>query len=88
MIEKMGENYSFNKLNRIIQRKKVTLTDFELTLIPVNIENSHWLVLALDFRNKVLFVIDSLGGSGTAASLYLRTMLPFITDYEAFLGIQ
>lgn len=42
--------------------KKVDLLSKELLLVPVNVGNEHWVLLAADLKRKRISCYDSLGG--------------------------
>ena len=50
MIEDMQRrnDYSFNKLARIVNRKKVNLKDFNYLVFPINQKHYHWFLIAVD----------------------------------------
>ena len=85
MLENMKSNLSYNydKLTRILKKQHLTsLSAFELTLIPVNIRHSHWLLLAVDPKLTRVSVLDSLGPASQAeCEVYIQTLKPFLRDH-------
>lgn len=47
-------------------------------IVPVNINNTHWAILIVDFAQRVIRYLDSLGASG---SKYMDAMLDYFGDY-------
>jgi Ulp1 family protease len=50
MIEGMDERgeYSYEKLARIVSRKKANLRDYRYLLFPINLKHFHWFLIAFD----------------------------------------
>jgi len=53
-------DYSFAKCERILKRKKVNLSDYTWTVIPVNVRGSHWYLAAYHKDTQKLVIIDSM----------------------------
>lgn len=85
MLENMqaNQNYNYSKLERIIKKLKIqNLSAFKLTLIPVNIRHSHWLLIAIDPSQALIQVLDSMGPASTDECLrYLQVLHPFLIDH-------
>lgn len=65
MIEDMikREDYSYQKLARILSRKKVNLRDYKMIAFPINLKNFHWFVVVFDVTKETFYMIDSMQGS-------------------------
>ena len=63
MLEDMRsrDKYDFNKLNRIVSKKKVKLRECTNVLVPINIKNYHWLLLNCNLVENTFYVLDSMG---------------------------
>lgn len=59
-----GGNYNYKNVKRWTKKKKLDIFDLDLFLFPVNLNNTHWCIGVLDFRNRQIQYYDSLGGSG------------------------
>lgn len=85
MLENMSLNkdYKYEKLSRVLKKQKITsLSNFPLTLIPVNIRHTHWLLLVLDPKLRQISVLDSMGpASSYECETYLQTLEPFLRDH-------
>lgn len=55
----------FNTLYNSVTGKKGklvgSLADLDMLLIPVNQNNSHWLMVVLDLRQRHVFIVNSMG---------------------------
>ena len=84
MVEGMFErkDYSYTKLKRMLSKKGILISDYDLILIPVNITHSHWLFLSLNYKYHTVHVYDSLKpSSNTVVELrYLSVLEKFLTD--------
>ena len=51
--------------------------------VPINISNTHWLFLGVDFNEKVIEIYDSIGGSPNHRNnKYMWAMWRFLYDLE------
>ncbi len=48
----LNKDYNYQKLERCLKRQKVSLKDYKLILVPINIEKCHWVLLTVDLPNK------------------------------------
>lgn len=53
-------------------------TGLKRMIVPINIQNTHWSMLVVDFKNKIIRYYDSLGSDG---SRYLQAMREYLRDY-------
>ncbi|KAF7459003.1 Ulp1 protease family, C-terminal catalytic domain-containing protein [Cryptosporidium felis] len=58
-----GSGYCYKNVSRWTQRKKIDLFDYDLILIPININNVHWTLGAVNLKLGYIQYFDSLGGS-------------------------
>ena len=81
MLEDMRHTgtYNFNKLHRIIKKKKVSLRKVKNFLIPINIKHSHWLLLNCHISTSTFYLIDSLGSRDCEP--YVDLISQFLEDY-------
>ncbi|KAH8582918.1 ULP1 like chllamydin domain containing protease [Cryptosporidium sp. chipmunk genotype I] len=55
--------YCYKNVSRWTQRKKIDLFDYDIVLLPINVNNVHWTLGVVNFRLGYIQYIDSLGGS-------------------------
>ena len=73
--------YNFTKLARIVNKQKVNLRYMRQVFIPINLRDSHWLLMYLDMEASTFFVLDSMSTGLAAAEGYVRVVSQFLQDY-------
>ncbi|KAJ1608317.1 ULP1 like chllamydin domain-containing protease [Cryptosporidium canis] len=58
-----GTGYCYRNVSRWTQRKKIDLFDYDLVLLPINVNNVHWTLGMVDLKLGNIQYFDSLGGS-------------------------
>ena len=66
--------YNFRKLRRIVDKQKVNLRTLKTILIPINLTDSHWLLMSLDLVDNVFYVIDSMGSTKQSAEHHVNVI--------------
>ena len=79
-MKRLGQ-YNFRKLQRIVDKQKVNLRTLKTILIPINLTDSHWLLMSLDLTENVFYVIDSMGSSRQSAEQHVNVVKQFLQDY-------
>jgi len=71
--EKCGENgYDYSGVRRWLKKSKFGIKDLDLIMCPVNLDNIHWVLAAIDVRAKEFLYLDSMGGSNSNVLEILR----------------
>lgn len=73
--------YNFRKLQRIVEKQKVNLRTLKTILIPINLTDSHWLLMSLDLTENIFYIIDSMGSSKQSAEHYVNVVRQFLQEY-------
>lgn len=61
--DQSGETgYCYRNVSRWTQRKKIDLFDYDLVLLPINVNNVHWTLGVVNLRLGYVQYLDSLGG--------------------------
>jgi Ulp1 family protease len=68
-------------LQRIVDRKKVSLRKFRNILIPINVQNSHWLLLNLNMERHSFDLLDSMSTSKDSTMAHAGLARQFLQDY-------
>ena len=50
--------------------------------VPVNISNTHWIFLRVDFDSKAIELYDSMGGPNPRNKQYLLALRQYLYDEE------
>lgn len=58
--ERATNQYNFKKLLKIVTKKNVNLRRCTNIVFPINIEKSHWLLIAMNMPTSTFYIIDSL----------------------------
>ena len=64
--------YNFGKLARIVNKQKVKLRNMRQIFIPINLKDSHWLLMYLDMELSTFYVLDSMSTGLAAAEGHVR----------------
>ena len=59
--------YNYRKLERIVNKQKVKLRNVHKVFIPINVKDSHWLLMYLDMDESTFYLIDSMSTSMSTA---------------------
>ncbi|KAK9172665.1 ULP1 like chllamydin domain containing protease [Cryptosporidium meleagridis] len=54
--------YCYKNVSRWTQRKKIDLFNYDIVLLPINVNNVHWTLGVVNFKLGYIQYIDSLGG--------------------------
>lgn len=54
--------YDYNGVRRWLKKTGRNLKDLDLILVPINLSNFHWVVAAIDLRNRAFIYMDSMFG--------------------------
>jgi hypothetical protein len=61
---KLTENgYSHKAVSRWTEMRKINLFDCEKVFIPINIKESHWLMIVVELTLREIYAFDSLGST-------------------------
>ena len=79
MTSLLREGYCYKYVRRWTKRAKVDVfaPDFRMVVMPVNINNTHWVLCIVDFVKKEVIFIDSMAGSGT---VHREALLRWVRD--------
>ncbi|OII75446.1 ULP1 like chllamydin domain-containing protease [Cryptosporidium ubiquitum] len=83
-----GENgYCYKNVSRWTQRKKIDLFEYDLVLLPINVNNVHWTLGVVNFKLGYIQYIDSLGGKfqdhlgcRKMSAIFFQNMSRYIQD--------
>lgn len=77
-----GGTYNYRKVGEIFNKRgrgeQVDILKQRALLIPVNINNTHWILCFVDMYYKCLYALDSLLGANT--SVVLENILRYLED--------
>ena len=59
------EGYKFSGVRRWTDRAKTDIKSFDLILVPINLNGTHWVLSALDLRSRKSIYHDSKRGNDT-----------------------
>lgn len=59
-----GAGYDYDRVRRWPKKVMVDKAALELLLIPVNLSNEHWVLVAADLKAREFVYYDSLRGGG------------------------
>ena len=74
--------FDYNEIRHMYRR--IPLFDKDLILMPININNSHWTLVAMDMVTKTISYYDSMRGNG---QLYIDNALAFLQASAEARGI-
>ena len=60
--------------------QKLDIFTVDKIIVPVNINNSHWIVAVIFIKKKQIEIYDSMGSDG---SQYLKPLFCYIKDEHA-----
>eukprot|EP01029_Cantina_marsupialis_P031026 TRINITY_DN8703_c1_g2_i1.p1 TRINITY_DN8703_c1_g2~~TRINITY_DN8703_c1_g2_i1.p1 ORF type:complete len:720 (+),score=201.01 TRINITY_DN8703_c1_g2_i1:132-2291(+) len=72
-----GDKYDYKGVRRWTSKKKVDIFAMDVFLIPINCNQVHWTMCAVDMREKTVRYIDSMHGDGTSKC---QTILRYLKD--------
>lgn len=64
-------SYDYDGVRRWGVKNNLRVNDVDLILVPVNIDNAHWVLVAIDVRDRSLHYYDSLRGEDRASVMPL-----------------
>lgn len=70
--------YDFNGVKRWLKRAGRNIAELDLIMVPINIDNIHWVLAAIDLRGRRFFYFDSTYGPDCLDSL--RTLRRWLKD--------
>lgn len=81
-LQDMNQNntYNFSKLQRYLAKKQVKLHQMNNVMFPINLKNSHWLLLNCDIPSRTIYVLDSMGCPKKLALQHVSTVRQFLQD--------
>ena len=79
MMEDMNRrnDYNYKKLEKFITRKGVNIKNYIMLVVPINIKNSHWFMMAVDLVNEVFYILDSMKSNIDSALSYISLFKRF-----------
>lgn len=57
-----GDRYDYDGVKRWLQRADQHVSELDLIMFPINVNNLHWVLTAIDLRGRKLLYFDSIGG--------------------------
>lgn len=78
-----GNNgYDYPGVQRWLKRDKIVVGDLDLVLIPLNLGNVHWVLVAVDLRAREFLYCDSMRGGDVHSALQIvkRWLRDEVTD--------
>lgn len=69
----------FNSVRRWLKMKKKDIMKIDKMLIPINVNENHWVCAMVDFKNKKILYLDSLCNTSNRSSfMYLERIKDYV----------
>lgn len=69
----------FNSVRRWLKMKKKDILNIDKMLIPINVNENHWVCAMVDFKNKKILYLDSLCNTSNRSSfMYLERIKDYV----------
>lgn len=75
---KYEEGYDYTSVKKWTERAGVDVMRLDLILFPVNLDNAHWILAAIDLRAREYIYIDSLGNDDICG--VLEVLIKWLAD--------
>jgi sentrin-specific protease 1 len=69
--------YQYKNVRRWSKRAKIKVIEMDRVFVPINVNNSHWVLAVINFSEKRFEYHDSLYGNGSAC---LRQLRQYVAD--------
>ncbi len=73
-------DYSYEKISKFWEKKKIKLNNYENILIPINIKANHWSLVNVSIQNRKITYFDSLENN-TEGFKVMREISELFTEY-------
>jgi len=75
-----ANGYDYESVANWNRRRKVTLWESDIALIPINVRGNHWALGAIDFRDNSIAYYDSLRENGLPQK-FKPNLIKYLTDH-------
>ena len=76
--------YQYDQVKRWTKSRRIdnNIFEYKQVIIPINLSNTHWILIYVDISEKTVISADSMGSNGRS-TVYTRAVMRWVADEHA-----